>query len=98
MAMLTSNKMSIGMENNILKDLGLLLPLLTFCFLFDTMESLARFVGGGRVFLLFCVPFFRVAEKDCEHNLSHLCGREKRHILRSQSLSLSSPVSEDDFS
>jgi hypothetical protein len=65
------------MENNIL-NLGLLLPMLAF-FLFDTMQSLARFLAGERVFL-FCVPFFRVAEKDCEHNLSYL-RRKKAHTF-----------------
>jgi hypothetical protein len=72
---LTSNKMPTGMESNMLKDFGLLLRLLSCFSFFDTLESLARFLAGGRAFL-FWVPSFRVAKKSYEHNISD--SRQKR--------------------
>ena len=91
--MLTSNKMSIGMENNIEKVLGLFLPLPSLS-LFDAPEILARFLADGKAFI-FWVPFFCASGKDYERDPSHLS--RKRHI-RSQSLSLSSPASGEDSS
>jgi hypothetical protein len=71
--------MSIGMDNNILRDLGPLLPLLIL-FLFDTEpESLVRFLAGERLFPC-CLPFFRVPEERCQDNLSRLC-KEKALTL-----------------